>query len=407
MRRFGGALIACSLVVVQTVRAASPPDDVQHAVLSDSSTISLITVLPGEAVYSLFGHSAIRVQDPALGIDLSYSYGTFHFDDPMFVVKFAGGKLDYFLSVARFENALRLYRDVEGRPVIEQLLDLTLDQRNRLFLFLQNNALPENRYYRYDFLFDNCSTRIRDALKSVLGEQIQYDDVQAGNRTFRGLLDPYLADRPFLELGIDLLLGVRTDRLATASEETFLPDYLETFFDQASLIDEAGNERPLVLRKDSLVQISEYTRAKAGIPWPGVVAALLVGLVLLLTVFESRTGKLRDSVDVVLFGLTGLVGCFMLFMWLGTEHHVTAANWNLAWAWPTHLFYAGVRARRDVGNISAYYALLTAVAMVLLIAAWNANPQHLNVATIAVPLVTGVRASWTYLYWKKKKAGAE
>ncbi len=407
LTRVSCILVVSALLVAGKATADSQADDGQRRVLlSDSSTISLITVLPGEAVYSLFGHSAVRVYDPAHNIDLSYSYGTFHFDDPLFVLKFAGGKLDYYLSVARFESALRLYRDIEGRPAVEQVLDLTPDQKNRLFEFLQTNALPENRYYRYDFLFDNCSTRIRDALKSVLGEDILYGDVHGRDRSFRELLSPYLADRPFLEVGIDLLLGARTDRIATASEETFLPDYLETFFDGALLVDEEGIERPLVLRKDSLVQVTAYARARAGVPWPAVIAALLVGLVLWLTVSEARAGALRDSIDVLLFGVTGLVGCFMLVMWFGTEHHVTAVNWNLAWAWPTHLVYAAVRARRDVGKGSALYALVNAVAAVLLIAAWNMVPQQFNIATIAVPLMTGVRATWTYLYWRKEKAGA-
>ncbi|MBT8399344.1 MAG: DUF4105 domain-containing protein, partial [Rhodothermia bacterium] len=131
--------------------------------LSESSRISLVTVMPGDAVHSLFGHSAIRVSDPDRGLDLSYSYGTFNFDDDFFVAKFALGRMDYYLSVAYWRNALKLYRDIEERPAVEQVLDLTHEERERLFDFLQTNAREENRYYRYDFLFDNCSTRIRDA----------------------------------------------------------------------------------------------------------------------------------------------------------------------------------------------------------------------------------------------------
>ena len=389
------------------ILASVPAAHGQSINLSDAAEISLVTVSPGEAVYSLFGHSAIRVRDPERELDLSYSYGTFHFDDPMFVPKFAMGRLDYFLSVTRWSNAYRAYRDVERRPAVEQVLDLTPDQRDALFAFLQINARVENRYYRYDFLFDNCSTRIRDALKSVLGEQIDYANNDPVPYTFRQLLRPYLSGTPFLELGIDLLLGARTDRLATRSETTFLPDFLEQSFDQAVLIDSAGVARPLVLRKDSLIRIENYTRQRASVPWPGIILSLVAALILIKTIREVRGSVRGEMIDVTLFGLVGLIGCFLLFMWFGTAHHVTAANWNLAWAWPTHLIYAAVVARHGITRYSATYAALTSASTILFIVLWPVIPQDLNESLLAVAVVLAVRSAWAAVLWRRKRAGVE
>jgi hypothetical protein len=375
------------------------------AALSDSASISLITVLPGEAVYSLFGHSALRVRDPDQNIDYSFSYGTFHFDDPMFVPKFTRGDLDYYLSVAYFDNALRLYRDVEGRPVIEQRLALSSDQQNRLFEFLQENAKTENRYYRYDFLFDNCSTRIRDALETALAGEVSFEDSDSSAVSFRDLLAPYLTGRSFLRLGIGLLLGVRVDRRASPRETTFLPDHLSSLFDNGVLTDSTGARRSLVLRRDTLLIVPSYRRAESGFPWAGLMLGTICSVLAVITLLEARRGQINERVDVFLFGLVGLVGCFLLFMWFGTSHNVTAANWNLAWAWPTHLVYAGLLARRGLSPQMVRYSMVSAAAMAILVAMWELIPQDLPEPALAVALMVAMRGAWTALYARKKKAG--
>ncbi len=375
--------------------------------LSESSRISLVTVMPGDAVHSLFGHSAIRVTDADRGLDLSYSYGTFNFDDDFFVAKFALGRMDYYLSVAYWRNALRLYRDIEERPAVEQVLDLTRDERDHLFNFLQANAREENRYYRYDFLFDNCSTRIRDALDEALGSSVDFRNGRRSNQTFRQLLRPYLADTPFLELGIDLLLGARVDRQASLSETAFLPDYLERTFDRAVLSDSLGRERPLVASKDSLITIAEYSRQDGGANWAALVLWIVCAFILLQTISDARGKKPAGMTDVILFGLVGLVGCFLLFMWFGTAHHVTAANWNLAWAWPTHLVYAAIVARREVTAATASYAGVVAMANVVLIAMWTFVPQDLNESFLAVCVMMAARGAWTAICWRKQRAGLD
>ena len=191
-----------------------------QAIVFDSVRVSIVTVQPGDPVYTMFGHTAVRVVDPERDIDISYNYGTFDFNDPYFVPKFVQGTLDYYLSVAPFDAALRHYSLTENRTVIEQHLALNGDQKRRLIQMLSINARPENRAYRYDFLYDNCSTRVLDMLDSAL--VLQLPDDQAPE-SFRDILTPYLRQRPALKTGIDLSLGAEVDKQASVRQSSFLP----------------------------------------------------------------------------------------------------------------------------------------------------------------------------------------
>ncbi|MBT8320736.1 MAG: DUF4105 domain-containing protein, partial [Eudoraea sp.] len=147
----------------------------QGGILSESAQISVLTCGSGQELYTAFGHSAFRVQDPVKDIDVVYNYGTFDFQAPNFYTNFAKGKLIYTLSRQRFENFLYDY-ELEKRWVKEQILDLDQDQKNDLIIFLENNYRPENRDYRYDFLFDNCSTKMPDILGQILENQIKFGE---------------------------------------------------------------------------------------------------------------------------------------------------------------------------------------------------------------------------------------
>ncbi|MEM6328129.1 MAG: DUF4105 domain-containing protein, partial [Bacteroidota bacterium] len=195
-------------------------------VLSDSATASVLTMLPGEEVYSLWGHSALRVRDPATDLDRTYNYGTFDFEQPGFVVRFLRGHLDYMLDTAPFEVEVYKYRDLLQRPMIEQTLDLPPETVRALFAALEENARPENRAYRYDFIWDNCSTRLLDMVDGALRDTgqptVTLPDGES-TETFRDLLDPYTEGHPWLDVGTNLGLGLPTDGVPTPRERIFLP----------------------------------------------------------------------------------------------------------------------------------------------------------------------------------------
>ena len=215
--------------------------------VTEFTRISLLTGSPGSELYSTFGHSAIRVSDPAQGSDMVYNYGTFDFNTPNFYVKFARGKLLYKLSIASFENFQNSFK-YENRSVDEQVLRLTLPQTKTLVALLKENYKPENRYYKYDFFFDNCATRIRDLLIEAFGGDFEYqypEEWKEGDMTFRNLIDLYLTNHHWSDFGIDLALGVPTDGIAQPADYMFLPDYLAEGF-QTARIRHDGEWVPLV-----------------------------------------------------------------------------------------------------------------------------------------------------------------
>ncbi len=364
--------------------------------LSEAATISLLTISPGTELYTTFGHTAFRVVDPANDVDRIYNYGTFEFDEPGFYLKFCQGKLDYKLSAYRYEWAEQVYVE-EERAIIQQTLNLTPGLRDYLFEFLEWNHLPQHRYYRYDFFFDNCATRPRDVFVRVFGEDVQLYLNEQRHLTFRQYIDRYLTALPFSDYGIDLALGARTDRVATAWEAMFLPDYLyEGVAGGKIRID--GQWQPLVARTDTLHYPERAQHPPTALPWAHILMAGVLLLTAFLTIREIRhTGgnhpKLR-WIDYLLFGYAGLVGVIIFLLWFATEHTTTADNWNLLWAWPLHLpvliLFPPLRKNDWLkGYLLAYGAFL-----LMTLAGWAFWPQDLHEANIPLLLALIIRCGW-------------
>ncbi len=181
-----------------------------------------------------FGHSSFRVYDPVNKIDWMFNYGTFDFDDPLFTPKFVKGQLDYYLSIDRFQSALRFYSEREHRRVIEQVLNFNAEDKERVYNFLIKNSLMENRYYKYDFIHDNCSTRIADVLIKCFGDRLEFPDGE-GKDSYREMIDSYLTSYPTLDAGIEIVLGSPADRKPAGIEKFFLPVPMIAGFDEAVL----------------------------------------------------------------------------------------------------------------------------------------------------------------------------
>ena len=362
--------------------------------LSEEAQISLLTMLPGDEVYAAWGHSGIRVRDPAQDYDEVFNYGTFHFQDPLFLPKFVYGRLDYFLDTDPYADVLYAYRYYR-RPIIEQTLNLDATQRQALFDFLRWNARPENHTYRYDFLFDNCSTRIRDAFEDTLGPDVRFAPQPDPNQPFRALLEePYLHGQPFLDLGFDLLLGVPTDRIATPREATFLPLYLMASFDHATITTD-GKTRSLVARKDTVFWVEGRDTFEVTTPLPALLGwlVLLLGLAAIGLDYQKRR-LTRHLFDVVLFAAVGVAGLLMAFMWFVSEHYVTNYNLNLLWAWPTHLALAFTLARRWHRRWVRGYLVATAAVALIALVGWAFWPQPLHPAVLPVVLLLALRSAW-------------
>lgn len=354
--------------------------------LSDSATISLMTVAPGKFVYSTFGHSALRVRDPEARFDRCYNYGTFDFEQPNFVLKFCQGRLLYNLDIETYRSFE--YGNLrDRRPMQEQQLNLNKEQRQRLFELLEENYKEENRYYQYDFFYDNCATRIRDIVEETFFHQIRYDTAFLPLRaTMRQLLQPYLDEKPWLGFGIDLVLGLPADRVANASHYMFLPDYVHHLFAKAATPD--GN--PLVLRERNIPE--KQPPPPSFMPGPLDRPLWVMGFIVvigLLSMADPRTEKVFDTVFWFVLGLAGLI---IFLLWFATDHSATKSNMNILWAWPTHLFFFW-RRRKNSPFVENYFTAAALVAA-LLILFWAWLPQELPAAALPIAGLVVLKGLW-------------
>ena len=311
--------------------------------LSETATASVLTCGPGNDFYTTFGHSALRITDTAQGIDIVYNYGTFDFNTPHFYWKFMRGKLQYMLGRSSFENFMVEYVS-EGREVREQRLNFSQQEVNNLYLLLEQNYLPEYRYYRYDFFTDNCATRIRDMVRLALGHRDIYLSREVEPTSYRRMVTRDLKGTlEWWQLGIDLLFGLPTDHVCDANERMFLPEEMaaelanawpkpESLYDGMISLD--ALESTLVDKEQILLPERREPLSRS-FP-PVAVFALLFAAVAVLT---WRGHRLR-WLDRTLFILAGLVGLFLLFMWFGTDHYCTQWNLNILWASPLLILIA-------------------------------------------------------------------
>ena len=318
------------LVFLVFLECIGIPAHTQSLPLSDGATASVITCGAGNDFYTTFGHSAIRITDPANDIDWVYNYGTFDFDTPHFYWKFTRGYLNYCLSRTPFVNFMTVY-DYERRWVREQRLNFTPQEVNNLYLMLEWNYLPENRYYQYDFFRDNCATRVRDMVEAAAGKRtIGFDDWE--NHSYRYWLHEATAGGrlEWWTLGVDLLLGLPADHVCSTEEAMFYPVAMMELYNIATFDASESVCNPI---KDLLQDTRPPLRRSFP---PLVVFGLLFASVALLT-WKNLWPRWSDR---VLFILAGVFGLVLVFMWVGTSHYCTAWNLNILWASPLLILIA-------------------------------------------------------------------
>jgi hypothetical protein len=348
--------------------------------LSPAAEISIITCGPWQGeLYSAFGHSAIRVYDPANKLDDAYNYGVFDFNQPNFYLNYTRGLLLFKLGVYSYPD-FRDYYAYYNRYVTEQVLDLSEAQKQKIYDYLEWNARPENDTYRYDYFYNNCSSVIRDVFVKNLNDSIRFDDSFINtDYTIRQLTDLYLKKQPWGDLGIDICLGLPMDKKAAPYEYMFLPDYLEWFFDHAS-ITRHGESVPAVKTKIYVYVPHPEVELKSWFhPWTVFGAFLL--LTAGLCIFDLRRKKLSKWFDVILFGSVGLIGVLLLLLWTVTDHAAAAKNFNLIWALPTHVLVFLLFRQTSSGFLKKYF-FASAIICLLLLIFWAFLPQQLNIFLI-------------------------
>jgi len=358
--------------------------------ISDASQISLLTGSSGPELYSTFGHSAIRIKDSVQNLDIVYNYGTFDFNVPNFYLKFIRGQLAYKLSIQRFESFVNGLKS-ENRSMIEQVLNLTIEQKKKLFYLLEENYKPENKYYKYDFFYDNCATRIRDIVKIAYGDDFSYhysSEWEVGETTFRNLIDLYLGTLPWPDFGIDIALGLPTDAVARPTDYMFIPDNLSIGFDLATIAHD-GEIVSFILSKKTILNRMDI-EPKIFFITPGRLMWTLFVISLVLSFQSLKNGMNIWWYDVVYFSLIGIVGWIVFMLWFFTNHIATKDNLNLLWAVPFHfpvfLFWSKIPL-----HIRNLYVLIFGAIDILILVLWLIFPQNYHFAFIPLILIMLLR----------------
>jgi hypothetical protein len=353
--------------------------------LSPDAKASLVTFGPGVDLYSGFGHSAIWIYDPVTGVDGAYSYGTFKFDEGNFYLKFLRGSLPYTISVAPMAPHIDFYR-AENRSISEQVLNLSLAQKQKLYNYLETNYLPQNRAYQYLFFYDNCATRLVDALKAAAGDSLIYTGYTKEKRSFRQWIDKYAyKQNPWADFGMDLAIGTQADEIATAEQAIFLPDNLADAF-AASKIKTASGVAPLVISKNDIFT-AEPIQYK-GTFTPMVTFWTLAVLILALTYWQISKGIINFTLDKLLFSIAGLVGWILALLWAIRTDETTRWNYDLLWAFPLWMplifFFSKNKKPAWFQFLLIFYGFL------LLCATGNVAKHNLVLIPILIMLITRV-----------------
>ena len=356
----------------------------------DNIEFSVITIGPYEdELYSAFGHSGIRYRDKLNNIDLFYNYGIFDFDQPNFYLNFLNGRLLYMVGKYNYQTVENFYIN-QKRYVKEQVLNLNNSEKIILFNYLEQNIRPENRTYLYNYVYNNCATKIRDILITVYGERITFKK-KSDNKTIRALMDKYLKNNKWGDLGIDICLGLEIDKKASYSEEMFLPEYLFNNLEDSFLDDNVN-----LISKTNIINSNSPVINK-NIFQPKYIFLLFLIICVFLSFRQIKYSLLYIYFDFTVFFISGVIGVLLIYLWFFTDH-LSSFNYNLIWAFPFNLIFSFLLIFNFKSNLTRWYTIINSAVLFSLLILWNFLPQNLNDILILFVLGMLLRMFSNYIY---------
>ncbi len=356
--------------------------------------VSVITCSPGDEVYSLYGHTAIRLRDEARGIDIAVNYGVFDFNTEHFAWKFVLGETDYMCMAVPWEIFISEYRH-RGSSVKAQVLNLTAEETDSLVRYLDWNLQPENCIYRYNYLTDNCTLRVMDCVERAVRGRIVYS-WDSDKLTYRDIIHSYTNGSPWAQVGNDILLGCDVDTMLSPRAKCFIPDYYSSALSGALIRDLVADTRPMVRRTETLL--------KAAVPESGnrvgqdsfpvspqTAAWGLLAVMILIALVEYRTRYMLWPLDFVLLTAHGAAGAILLFVFLFSLHPTLDTNWQVWLLNPLPLIAMPfvVRAAWKRQCCIWHYVLAAMILSFLVFTPWI--PQKYSAITIPLALALATR----------------
>ncbi|MCX6327217.1 MAG: DUF4105 domain-containing protein [Bacteroidia bacterium] len=361
------------------------------AVFSHPATdtvVYLITCGPGTETYSIYGHSAIRIVIPEKNSDILYNWGVFDFSTPNFAWKFAKGRLDYMLGVEPLQRFLQGYF-FEQRYVYSQKINLNADETQHLIALINDNLKPENVSYRYDFFYDDCSTRIRDLFEKSIGEKLLYPPAESGEiPTFREMVGKYQNPFPWLKFGIDLIMGSPGEKKASFRDRMFLPIDMQNGLSE-TFINRAGKMIPLLQNPEVILDFDPLVVRQKFFISPVFVFNLLLIIIIIISAL-LKTKKVNNLVDIIVFSVFSILVLLMIFFNFFTDHQQMKWNLNIIWINPFILLCLITLILNKTGSI--WFRIVFFISLAFFVFHLFL-PQEFNNAIIPLVLILLTRSS--------------
>ena len=316
MRKYLFAILLSVFALQSTAQSFAQP-----IALSDEAKIYLLTCTPGTEVWSKYGHTGIRVYDPTRQMDIVFNYGIFSLMEKGFYLKFIQGETYYQLGIESYPYFVKFYSSI-GRKTYLQELNLTQQQKQQVLDALLINYQPKNRYYLYNFVFDNCATRPYHLLKNALQDTIISDYQGYVNQSFRSTISHYTGPHSWVDFGINLVFGQKADQPMTNEQRLFLPEELMFYLSQAHLSDGT----PLVINEHiqpfQIAPVAWYADSRLGI-------ALFAILLIIISIWDRKRQKLSWWIDALLCFVYIVLLAIVIFLTFFSVHPLVGFSWRL------------------------------------------------------------------------------
>ena len=352
---------------------------------SDSIRVSLLTCSPHDEIYSLYGHTAIRYEDKSKGIDVAINYGVFSFSQPYFVLRFVFGITDYQIGIEEFSDFCKEYKSY-GSSVTQQTLDLTGEEKNSFLTLLAENCSEENRTYRYNYFYNNCTTKARDLITSAIDGKVIYKNKIKENISFREIIRSCNGAHRWARFGNDILLGVFADKNTSRQDQQFLPANLERDFKCAYIVRNDGKTRPLVYETKELLSVKQHKR-ESGYITPISFSLTLMCLTILLCIAESHCRKKFIFIDAIVQVILGCIG-LLLFTMIFSQHPTTSLNFQILLFNPIFIYiaFANIKSRKNYSKLKRNF-FITSIFMALAIICSTIQTYAEGVTILALSLL--------------------
>ena len=285
--------------------------------------ISILSIGEGSSLADAFGHTGIRVRDSVLQNDIVFNYGIYDFNAPNFYSNFVKGRPEYKLGIQNYKNFVQGYFK-ENRYIIEHQLDFDKNSTLKIIELLIDNL--NNPYYTYNYLKDNCATRVADIIIDNTKNKFKDDKLKSEtNLSYRDLIRGKINENSWAALGIDLCLGAIIDKKINTRETFFLPENLMNYLDSYD-----GD----VVKRNIIYSPESETSYSENLPTPLLINFILSLIIIAITIFNYKVDKWNKSLDTLIFLITGSIGILIIYLWFFSNHFAGAQNFNFLWGFP-------------------------------------------------------------------------